>query len=502
MNQNLSIQNFLKNWLLPITLVLIIVLIVIPVTIWKIENSNLHNLVQKIENLQNEIDNLTQTDELQVKDKLTLQIENSNFHNLVQGIENLQSDIDDLIQTDELQVKDKLTLQIENSNFHNLVQSIENLQSDIGELTPTDKLQLKDKLTLQKDLLFIEKDKFNAQNAIYGTIIQGVGTIIQIVGGIFFFVTAYFSWRNVKATEQKQIAERFSKAVEQLGSDSDNDKFVQLGGIYALEQIATDSEQYHWIIMEVLTSFIQETSSPNNNEGENQSSILTPIQAAITVIGRRNFSQDPKDKKLDLSNAKLAKTNLKGAYLKGAILQNIDLIKANLENTNMTEADLENAYIGGAYLGEANLSQANLKGAMLSNVNRKPNLHLPVKKVDFSQAFLEKADLTNAILTGTNFSQADLINAHLNSAYLDGANFTEAKLMNADLSSADLSNAKFNKANLDQAKLSSQTNLYKTDFSGAKGLKVDRVKAAKNWELAIYDEHFRQDLGLSPRNQD
>ncbi|MEM1172507.1 MAG: pentapeptide repeat-containing protein [Cyanobacteria bacterium P01_H01_bin.35] len=116
--------------------------------------------------------------------------------------------------------------------------------------------------------------------------------------------------------------------------------------------------------MEVLTSFIQETSSADNNEGENQSSILTPIQAAITVIGRRNFSQDPKDKKLDLSNAKLAKANLKGAYLQGAILQNIDLIKANLENTNLREANLENAYIGGAYLGEANLSQANLKEAI------------------------------------------------------------------------------------------------------------------------------------------
>ncbi|NES72672.1 MAG: hypothetical protein F6K24_49490 [Okeania sp. SIO2D1] len=93
-----------------------------------------------------------------------------------------------------------------NNNLDHLDQKIESVQSDIEKFTQTNELQLKDKLSLQKDLLLIEKDKINAQNAIYGT-------LSQTLGGIFFLITAYFSWRNVKATEQKQVAERFSKAV-------------------------------------------------------------------------------------------------------------------------------------------------------------------------------------------------------------------------------------------------------------------------------------------------
>jgi hypothetical protein len=41
----------------------------------------------------------------------------------------------------------------------------------------------KDKLALEKDRLTLEKDRVNAQNAIYGT-------LVQAVGGVFFFVTA------------------------------------------------------------------------------------------------------------------------------------------------------------------------------------------------------------------------------------------------------------------------------------------------------------------------
>ncbi|NEO53894.1 MAG: hypothetical protein F6K54_12870 [Okeania sp. SIO3B5] len=433
-------SKILKNLLLPIILVLIIITIFVKGSIW-IENSILHNLVQKIENLQNDIDELAPTNELLLKDKLNLQIENRNFHSLVQKIENLQNEIDDLIQTDEIQLKDKLNLQIENSNFYSLVHKIENLQSDIDELAPTNELLLKDKLTLQKDLLFIEKDKANAQNAIYGT-------IIQAVGGMFFFVTAYFSLRNVEATEQKQVAERFSKAVEQLGNKSDSDKLVQLGGIYALERIANDSEQDRWTIMKVMISFIRETSpNPPNNSNDTSSVSTNSTLVAISILGE--LSKYQKDRNLDLSNTKLAQGDLKGAYFR----------KANLKNTNLEET----------VLIEANLENANLENANLENAN-----------------------LENAILTG-----ADLSKANLKLAYLYQVNFTEAKLMNADLEGADLSNANFKGANLDGAIISNKTN-----FFGAKELKVEQIKAAKDWEFGIYSEDFRKELGLSPINQE
>lgn len=92
-------------------------------------------------------------------------------------------------------------------------------------------------------------------------------TLIQALGGIFFVLTTFIAWRNLKATEEKQITERYSKSVEQLGDDKIE---VRLGGIYALERIARDSPKDHWTIMEVLTSFVQEKSPLQENENNQE----------------------------------------------------------------------------------------------------------------------------------------------------------------------------------------------------------------------------------------
>jgi hypothetical protein len=76
-------------------------------------------------------------------------------------------------------------------------------------------------------------------------------TILQALGGLALLGTLYFSARTLGLNRRGQLTERFSKAIEQLGSDS---LAVRLGGIYALEQIAFDSAELHWSIMEVLTA--------------------------------------------------------------------------------------------------------------------------------------------------------------------------------------------------------------------------------------------------------
>jgi hypothetical protein len=54
-----------------------------------------------------------------------------------------------------------------------------------------------------------------------------------------------------------QFADRYSRALEQLGSDNLD---VRIGEIYALEGIALDSPRHHPTVMEVLTTFIREHS--------------------------------------------------------------------------------------------------------------------------------------------------------------------------------------------------------------------------------------------------
>ena len=48
--------------------------------------------------------------------------------------------------------------------------------------------------------------------------------------------------QGVKLTEQGQVTDRYTKAIEQLGSDKLD---MRIGGIYALERISRDSPRDH-----------------------------------------------------------------------------------------------------------------------------------------------------------------------------------------------------------------------------------------------------------------
>ena len=58
-------------------------------------------------------------------------------------------------------------------------------------------------------------------------------------------------------TEQGQVTDRYTKAIEQLGSETID---VSIGGVYALERIARDSPKDHPTVMEVLAACIREHS--------------------------------------------------------------------------------------------------------------------------------------------------------------------------------------------------------------------------------------------------
>ncbi|MCJ7751072.1 MAG: pentapeptide repeat-containing protein [Armatimonadetes bacterium] len=212
-------------------------------------------------------------------------------------------------------------------------------------------------------------------------------TIVQALAGIALLVTIYLTWRRVAATEQQvevareeQITERFTRAIEQLGSEKLE---VRLGGIYALERIARDSEKDHWPIMEVLTAYVRENAAWDEEE-QDPEPIRTDIQAILTVIGRRQVQFDRAGERiLDVSG-----TNLSIARLAGAEQSRANLYYASLYLANLVEANLSSAFLVDANLTEANLTGANLAGANLIG-----------------------ADLSSAHLAGANLSWANLSEA-------------------------------------------------------------------------------------------
>src|SRR5215510_11554046 len=111
-----------------------------------------------------------------------------------------------------------------------------------------------------KDFIQLQKDLITAEN-------NARVTLAQIIGGLVVLLGLYATFKNVRVAEEGKLTERFSKAVELLGS---NNLDVRLGGIYALERIARDSHKDHWTVMEVLTAFVREQSRTEYEKSERE----------------------------------------------------------------------------------------------------------------------------------------------------------------------------------------------------------------------------------------
>ena len=74
------------------------------------------------------------------------------------------------------------------------------------------------------------------------------GRLLTFGAGLFAAGALLFTARNFALSREGQVTDRYTKAIEQLGSDKLD---VRIGGIYALERIARDSARDHPTVMEV-----------------------------------------------------------------------------------------------------------------------------------------------------------------------------------------------------------------------------------------------------------
>jgi hypothetical protein len=83
------------------------------------------------------------------------------------------------------------------------------------------------------------------------------GRLLTLLAGLFAAGALVFTALNFGLSREGPVTDRYTKAIEQLGSDKLD---VRIGGIYALERVARDSARDHPTVMEVLTAFIREHS--------------------------------------------------------------------------------------------------------------------------------------------------------------------------------------------------------------------------------------------------
>lgn len=249
--------------------------------------------------------------------------------------------------------------------------------------------------------------------------VNSLVTVLTALGALLFAGLSLNTTRNqfvatqgqIDIAQESQINDRYSRAVEQLGQQGSDHLYSRVGGIYSLGRLAHDSPRDQPTVLEVLGAFVR-TAAPakirisSDKEDCPDLSVSPDIQAALTVIGRRNPNHD--GIRIDLHGICLRKAQLTGANLSNADLADTVLGSANLEGADLSDANLSHANLSGAILPGANLSKADLEYANLAF------------------AGLDRANLSHATLNGANLDSADLSHANLEGATLHGAQHNDA----------------------------------------------------------------------------
>ena len=269
-------------------------------------------------------------------------------------------------------------------------------------------------------------DRAKAINDIRTTLLQGLAGIALLVG-------AFFTWRQLQVSSQGQITQRFTAAVEQLGSPSPE---VRLGAVFALERIANDSPNDRVTITEVLCAFVKRSGPADplsarpvgrdpshkqelvrtHGEAQPMSARSADRQAAMTVLGRRARAAIYHELSLDRTD--LRGLRLPFANLVDADLHYSDLSDAALKRADLRRADLTGTWLAGAVLIEADLHQTDLRTTVL--------WHARLEGADLTAADLSGANLTGAVLSGARLQLADLRGADLTGTNLVAATLTDA----------------------------------------------------------------------------
>lgn len=261
-------------------------------------------------------------------------------------------------------------------------------------------------ITDDKERLQLQDDRLKLQNDVRTALLQAIGGAALIAGLVFTWQEFQTNRDQLNTnrdqlnaqldlTRRGQVAERFTRAIDQLGSGSVE---TRLGGIYGLEQIANDSLDQRLVVIEVLVAYVRERApwpprlpgqpakdTPIKQIPELQSR-APDVQAAMTVLGRRKQQEgDPETflRSVDLRKADLSGAQLQGIYFGGANLQDATLSSTNLDDAALEDVNLQDAYLRRATFRRAHLLRANLQGT-------------DIRYVSFEGATLDGANLKGA----------------------------------------------------------------------------------------------------------
>ena len=219
-------------------------------------------------------------------------------------------------------------------------------------------------------------DELKAQNDVRTTLLQALAGGVLLLG-------AYFTWRQLRVTLEGQLTDRYTKAVDQLGSDHLD---VRVGGIYALERIARDSPYDRATIEEVLTAYVRDHAPWPPPPAPPPPSLQAIAQRLVTVVQRQRSAQR-RTAKTPAGHAQQGQPGTNGAEPQGppadvqaamTVLGRRELPPGGRRPLDLTRVDLRRVQLEGANLQDADLDGANLR--VLRPHGRRPHLIIPTRR--------------------------------------------------------------------------------------------------------------------------
>jgi hypothetical protein len=286
-----------------------------------------------------------------------------------------------------------------------------------------------------------DKDRLSAVASARTTLLQAVGGLVVLYGGYVGWRQLRVSQETLRATQDGHLTDRFSRAVEQLGSDKID---VRIGGLHALRRIAEQSPDERDAVISIQAAYLR-THLRWPPAGPGTTPADTPLRDVRTLEERAADSQ------VALTSLGILCIDRRERWVN---LSHLDLRVADCDGLFLNELNLDETFAEGVTCYHTNFTLSSLIGAVFRRATLTTAIlaRAQCRSADFRGARLIHADLRAGL-----FEKADFREANLRSADARGADFGEADLWRADLCGADLREAKLATARLAEARASDLT---------------------------------------------
>lgn len=206
-------------------------------------------------------------------------------------------------------------------------------------------------------------------------------TIVQIIGGVALILTFAATWTQIADTrdatnktlrlnELQQETNRFTVAVQELGSSNAT---LRLGGIYSLERLAQTSTDERAPVVQLMVAYLHRNHRVRKNkQWIGEPCVITKwqpqadTQAALATILRFR----PPQARVDLSGLDLSAVRIQDRDFAYTNLGGSSLFFAHAEGASFDHASLFGAKLKDACLQRASFIDAKLDGSDIDRAHR------------------------------------------------------------------------------------------------------------------------------------